>query len=50
MSADFLSQDEVDALLKGVSGEADEPEPVGEAADGPRSYDCLLYTSPSPRD
>lgn len=39
MSADFLSQDEVDALLKGVSGEADEPEPVGEAADGPRSYD-----------
>ncbi|MBP9806433.1 MAG: flagellar motor switch protein FliM [Candidatus Accumulibacter sp.] len=38
MSADFLSQDEVDALLKGVSGEADEPEAAEELADGPRSY------------
>ena len=26
MAGDFLSQDEVDALLKGVTGEADEPE------------------------
>ncbi|HRD92001.1 flagellar motor switch protein FliM [Accumulibacter sp.] len=38
MSADFLSQDEVDALLKGVSGEADEPEPVEETAGGARPY------------
>ena len=38
MSADFLSQDEVDALLKGVSGEADEPEAAEELADGPRAY------------
>ena len=34
MSQDFLSQDEVDALLKGVSGEADEaPEAQGESGD-----------------
>jgi len=26
MSSDFLSQDEVDALLKGVTGEAEEVE------------------------
>jgi flagellar motor switch protein FliM len=38
MSADFLSQDEVDALLKGVSGEVDEPEVAEDLADGPRSY------------
>jgi flagellar motor switch protein FliM len=38
MSADFLSQDEVDALLKGVTGESDEPEQAAEAADGIRSY------------
>ena len=25
MSADFLSQEEVDALLRGVTGESDEP-------------------------
>jgi flagellar motor switch protein FliM len=25
MSSDFLSQEEVDALLRGVNGEADEP-------------------------
>jgi len=38
MSKDFLSQDEVDALLKGVTGEQDEsPEP--EPADGVRPYD-----------
>ncbi|MDO8933795.1 MAG: flagellar motor switch protein FliM [Rhodocyclaceae bacterium] len=38
MSQDFLSQEEVDALLKGVSGEADE-EPVQEEAGGVKSYD-----------
>ncbi|MBE2258488.1 MAG: flagellar motor switch protein FliM [Candidatus Accumulibacter sp.] len=38
MSADFLSQDEVDALLKGVSGEADEQEPVEDVGDGARPY------------
>ncbi len=26
MAGDFLSQDEVDALLKGVTGETDEPD------------------------
>lgn len=38
MSQDFLSQDEVDALLKGVSGEADEPEKEEETG-GIRGYD-----------
>ena len=38
MSADFLSQDEVDALLKGVSGEADEPEEAEDLGAGPRPY------------
>ncbi len=38
MSQDFLSQEEVDALLKGVTGEADE-EPVQEETGGVRSYD-----------
>ncbi|MEF8698705.1 MAG: flagellar motor switch protein FliM [Candidatus Accumulibacter sp. UW26] len=38
MSADFLSQDEVDALLKGVSGEADTPEAVDDLGAGPRPY------------
>ncbi|MBZ0133159.1 MAG: flagellar motor switch protein FliM [Rhodocyclaceae bacterium] len=38
MSQDFLSQDEVDALLKGVSGEADEPEKEEESG-GIRKYD-----------
>ena len=33
MTADFLSQDEVDALLKGVTGESDEPEKVEETGD-----------------
>src|SRR3990167_3951954 len=38
MAGDFLSQDEVDALLKGVTGEADEPEQnEGEGA-GVRAY------------
>ena len=38
MAQDFLSQDEVDALLKGVSGEADEPEKEEESG-GIRKYD-----------
>ena len=38
MSADFLSQDEVDALLKGVSGEADEPEESEDTGSGVRPY------------
>jgi flagellar motor switch protein FliM len=37
MSKDFLSQDEVDALLKGVTGEADEP-PEEVEAGGVRPY------------
>jgi flagellar motor switch protein FliM len=38
MTADFLSQDEVDALLKGVTGEADEPEVAAESGEGIRAY------------
>ena len=38
MSQDFLSQDEVDALLKGVTGEADEVK-VEVDSSGVRSYD-----------
>jgi flagellar motor switch protein FliM len=38
MSSDFLSQDEVDALLKGVSGEADEPEAAEGGEVGVRGY------------
>src|SRR6185436_19861595 len=39
MSKDFLSQEEVDALLKGVSGENDEPpEAPAPAAGGVRPY------------
>jgi flagellar motor switch protein FliM len=38
MATDFLSQDEVDALLKGVSGETDEPEVQDEGEGGVRSY------------
>ncbi|MBW7861389.1 MAG: flagellar motor switch protein FliM [Rhodocyclaceae bacterium] len=38
MSSDFLSQDEVDALLKGVTGESDEPEDSGEDQGGIRPY------------
>ncbi len=38
MSNDFLSQDEVDALLKGVTGEQDEA-PAPGPTDGVRSYD-----------
>ncbi|WP_301102937.1 flagellar motor switch protein FliM [Propionivibrio sp.] len=38
MATDFLSQDEVDALLKGVSGETDELEAVDASVDGARPY------------
>jgi len=38
MSQDFLSQEEVDALLKGVTGETDEA-PSEEEAGGVKSYD-----------
>lgn len=38
MSKEFLSQDEVDALLKGVSGEADDPVEEQKEAPGVRPY------------
>ena len=38
MAQDFLSQDEVDALLKGVTGESDEPEASDGDESGIRSY------------
>jgi flagellar motor switch protein FliM len=38
MSQDFLSQDEVDALLKGVTGDSDEPEETDEGDGGIRTY------------
>ncbi len=38
MATDFLSQDEVDALLKGVTGESDEPESTDEGDGGIRTY------------
>ncbi len=38
MAQDFLSQDEVDALLKGVTGEVDEPEAAEEQGNGPKNY------------
>src|SRR4051812_3208764 len=38
MSQDFLSQEEVDALLKGVTGEPDEA-PAEEDGGGVRTYD-----------
>jgi len=38
MSQDFLSQEEVDALLKGVTGEADD-EPAQEESGGVKAYD-----------
>jgi flagellar motor switch protein FliM len=38
MGQEFLSQEEVDALLKGVTGEADEPEPQQEEPSGVRPY------------
>ena len=40
MSGEFLSQDEVDALLQGVSGPDDEPDgAAGGDGEGPRTYD-----------
>ena len=38
MATDFLSQDEVDALLKGVTGESDEPEAQEVEEGSVRSY------------
>lgn len=38
MAGDFLSQEEVDALLKGVTGESDEPDEGGAEDAGIRSY------------
>lgn len=38
MSQDFLSQEEVDALLKGVTGDTDEPEEVAGAEGGVHAY------------
>ena len=38
MAQDFLSQEEVDALLKGVTGESDEQEASDESTDGIRPY------------
>jgi flagellar motor switch protein FliM len=38
MSSEFLSQDEVDALLKGVTGETDEPEASDQGEGGIRTY------------
>ncbi|HOL64365.1 MAG TPA: flagellar motor switch protein FliM [Accumulibacter sp.] len=38
MSSDFLSQDEVDALLKGVTGEAEEVEQSEDLGKSPRPY------------
>ena len=38
MSQDFLSQEEVDALLKGVTGDTDEPEAAESAEGGVRPY------------
>jgi flagellar motor switch protein FliM len=38
MAQNFLSQEEVDALLKGVTGEADEPPEVPEEPGGVRPY------------
>ena len=39
MSQDFLSQEEVDALLKGVSGETDEAATEETSTGGPKAYD-----------
>lgn len=38
MAGEFLSQDEVDALLKGVTGETDEQEESGSSDEGIKSY------------
>ena len=39
MAQDFLSQEEVDALLKGVTGEPDEQEAEEHGGDGVRLQD-----------
>ena len=39
MSQDFLSQEEVDALLKGVTGDTEEAEAEEAAVGGVKSYD-----------
>ncbi|MFA9439275.1 flagellar motor switch protein FliM [Uliginosibacterium sp. sgz301328] len=39
MGQDFLSQDEVDALLRGVTGESDEPDTPDDDGTGIRPYD-----------
>jgi flagellar motor switch protein FliM len=36
--SEFLSQDEVDSLLKGVTGESDEPQEAPDAGEGVRPY------------
>jgi flagellar motor switch protein FliM len=38
VAQDFLSQEEVDALLKGVTGEAEEPQEAAEDSSGVRPY------------
>ena len=38
MAQDFLSQDEVDALLRGVTGETDEPDDKDDGKGGVRAY------------
>ena len=38
MSADFLSQEEVDALLRGVTGESDEPVADEAGVEGVRPF------------
>jgi flagellar motor switch protein FliM len=39
MTSQILSQDEVDALLQGISSEGEAPEPEAQASTGARSYD-----------
>lgn len=39
MAQDFLSQEEVDALLKGVTGEVDEDKPGTASGDGVKTYE-----------
>ena len=39
MTQQILSQNEVDALLQGITGESQEPEPEEAHGDGPRTYD-----------
>jgi flagellar motor switch protein FliM len=39
LTQQILSQNEVDALLQGITGESQEPEPEEAHGDGPRTYD-----------